>query len=93
MPRYLIERTIPGLGQMTGEDLHAISEKSNHVLTDMQRHGTPIQWDHSYVTENVLHCVYVAPNAEAIREHARCGGFPADNILRVSGMIDPTTGE
>jgi len=93
MPRFLIERRIPNISQMTPGDLQAISRKSNSVLGEMQRQGTAIQWDHSYLTDDALHCVYVAPDAGAVREHARIGGFPCDNIMQVGTIIDPTTGE
>ena len=93
MPRYLIERTVPGVGEMSPHQLHTLSAQSNGVLHDMQRNGTPIQWIQSYVTDNALHCVYVAPSEGAIREHARLGGFPCDRVSEVDGLIDATTGE
>lgn len=93
MPRYLIERNVPGVGGMSAEQLHDISVKSNGVLHDMQRNGTPIQWIQSHVTDNAIHCVYLAPNEEAIREHARVGGFPCDRVTEVEAIISPTTGE
>lgn len=93
MPKYLIERRIPEAGKFTPNDLHDIAAKSNGVLNDMQRGGTAVQWIESYVTDDAIHCVYVAPNAEAVREHARCGGFPADQVMEVRAIIDPTTGE
>jgi hypothetical protein len=93
MPRFLIERNIPGAGAMSPQQLRDISVKSNGVLHDMQRNGTPVTWQQSYVTDNAIHCVYVAPDAEAVREHAHCGGFPADQVLQVRAVIDPTTGE
>ena len=93
MPKYLIERRIPEAGAFSPTDLHDISAKSNGVLHDMQRGGTAVQWVQSYVTDHTIHCVYVAPNPEAVREHARCGGFPADRIMEVRTVIDPTTGE
>ena len=90
MPRYLIEREIPSAGTLTAGELQAISAKSNQVLADMAGHA---QWVHSYVTDNAITCVYVADSAEAIREHAECGGFPVTSIRQVSSVIDPTTGE
>jgi hypothetical protein len=93
MPKYLIERRIPEAGTFTVTDLHDIAAKSNGVLHEMQRGGTAVQWVHSYVTDNTIHCVYVAPNVEAVREHARGSGFPADQVMEVQAVIDPTTGE
>lgn len=93
MPRYLIRREVPGAGQMSEEQLHALSRESNEVLHNLQDDGIHIQWDHSYVTDDTLHCVYVAPNADAVREHARCGGFPCDDIMPVRETISPITGE
>jgi len=90
MPKYLIERQIPGAGQLTPEQLQAISRKSCGVLGDL---GSSIQWLQSYVTGDTIHCVYIAPNEELVREHARQGGFPADRVMRVVTVIDPTTAE
>ena len=90
MPTYVIERTIPGAGQMTPQNLRAVSQRSCNVLNEL---GTHVQWVHSYVTDDKLFCVYRAPNAEAIREHATRGGFPADAVLQVRAVIDPTTAE
>jgi hypothetical protein len=90
MPKYVIEREIPGAGKFTPEQLHAISEKSCGVLTEL---GPRIQWQHSYVTGDKIYCVYVAPNEELVREHARKGGFPANRVERVAAMIDPVTAE
>jgi len=90
MPKYVIEREIPGAGKLSTQELKAISEKSCSVLRAM---GPQIQWVHSYVTDDKIYCVYVAPNEEAIRQHAPQGGFPANRISRVRGMIDPTTSE
>lgn len=90
MPRYLIERNIPGAGSLSPEQLQAISQKSCEVLQGM---GPQIQWVQSYVTDDKITCVYVAPNAEMIREHARQGGFPADAVLEVRTIIDPTTAD
>lgn len=93
MPKYLIERQVPGAGQMTVEGLQAIAEKSNGVLRDLRGDGRNIQWLHSYVTDNTIHCVYVADSPEDVLEHAKCGGFPADNVIKVGTIIDPTTAE
>lgn len=93
MPRYLIERKLPGAGELSAQQLAAISRKSNGVLEGMRSNGAAIQWDHSYVTEDAINCVYIAANPEAVREHAQKGGFPCDNIREVGTMIDPTTGE
>lgn len=90
MPEYLIERNIPGAGKMTPAELKAISQKSCDVLAKM---GPQIQWVHSYVTDDQIHCVYRAPNEEMVREHARQGGFPADRVSVMRTMIDPTTAE
>jgi len=90
MPKYVIERDIPGAGKLSAQDLHAISQKSCGVLSRM---GPQIQWVQSYVTDDKVYCVYVAPNEEAVREHARQGGFPANRVSRVMSVIDPTTAE
>ena len=90
MPKFVIEREIPGVGQLSPDQMQAISQKSCSVLRDM---GPQIQWVQSYVTEDKIYCVYIAPDAEAIREHARRGGFPANRVSQVSRMIDPTTAE
>ena len=90
MPRYLIERNIPGAGNLSAEELHAISQKSCSVLQEM---GPQIQWIQSYVTGDKITCVYIAPNEAMIREHARKGGFPADAGLEVKAIIDPMTAE
>jgi len=88
MPKFLVERVIPGAGSLTSQELCAISQKSCGVLRDM---GPQIQWVHSYVTENKIYCVYIGPDEASVREHAEAGGFPANVISRISGMIDPTT--
>jgi hypothetical protein len=88
MPKYVIERNIPGIGKKSAQELQAISQKSCSVLDGL---GPQIQWVHSYATEDKLYCIYVAPNAEMIQEHARRGGFPADRISEVARTIDPTT--
>ncbi|MGW5742935.1 DUF4242 domain-containing protein [Amycolatopsis sp. NPDC003861] len=90
MPRYLIEREIPGAGRMTADELQAISAKSNQVLAGMAGRA---QWVHSYVTGNAITCVYLAENEDAVREHADCGGFPVTTIREVASVIDPATGE
>lgn len=90
MPKYVIEREIPGAGNLTPEQLKGISETSCNVLRKM---GSQIQWMHSYVTGDKIYCVYIAPNEEMIREHARQGGFPANSVSKVATVIDPTTSE
>jgi hypothetical protein len=90
MPKYVIERDLPGAGSLSGEDLRSISQKSNKVISDL---GPDIHWLHSYVTDDKLYCVYVAPDDDIIFEHARCGGFPADKVSRVATEIDPSTGD
>jgi hypothetical protein len=90
MPKYVIEREIPGAGKLSSDELHAISQKSCGVLNTM---GPRIQWVHSYVTDDKIYCVYNAPDEETVREHARQGGFPANRISRVFATIDPTSAE
>jgi len=90
MPQYVIERTVPGAGNMTADQLKGLSQKSNGVLADL---GPSIQWEHSYVTGDKIYCVYSAPNAELIREHAERGGFPADRVSEVTNIISPRTGD
>jgi cell division inhibitor SulA len=90
MPKYVIEREIPGAGKMSPEQLRGISEKSCGVLKNL---GPQIQWLHSYVTDDKIYCVYIAPNAEMVREHAKQGGFPANKVSQVRSVIDPTTAE
>jgi hypothetical protein len=90
MPKYVIEREIPGLGKLTADELKAISQKSCAVL---RRIGPQIQWLESFVTDDKLYCVYVAPDAEAVRQHAELGGFPANRISEIKRVIDPTTAE
>jgi hypothetical protein len=90
MPQYVIEREVPGAGKLTEAEIRDISLKSIGVLDAM---GPKIQWLHSYVTDDKIYCVYVADNEAAVREHAQCGGFPADVVARVGTVIDPTTGE
>jgi hypothetical protein len=90
MPKFVIEREIPGAGKLSPQELQAISQKSCTVLGKL---GPSIQWVHSYVTGDKVYCVYIAPNAEMVREHARQGGFPANRVSEVKTIIDPTTAE
>lgn len=90
MPQYLIERDIPGAGNLTSAELNAISRKSCDVLNEM---GPQIQWVQSYVTGDQIHCIYRAPNEDLIREHARKGGFPANRVLEIKTIIDPSTAD
>jgi hypothetical protein len=90
MPKFVIERTIPGAGKLTPAELQGISAKSVGVIADM---APRVQWVQSYVTGDKIYCVYNAENAEAVQEHADCGGFPADSISQVFAVIDPTTAE
>lgn len=90
MPKYVIEREIPGAGSLSPETLQAISQKSCGVLSNL---GPQIQWVHSYVTDDKIYCIYNAPNEEMVREHAKQGGFPANSVARVRTIIDPTTAE
>lgn len=90
MPKYVIEREIPGAGNLSTEELQAISQKSCGVIRNL---GPQIQWVQSYVTGDKVYCIYIAPNEEMIREHANQGGFPANKVSEVKTMIDPTTAE
>ena len=90
MPKYVIEREIPGAGQLTAEQLNAISQKSCSVLKGL---GPQIQWLESYVTDDKIYCVYIAPNEAMVREHAKQGGFPANRVSQIRRMFDPTTAE
>ncbi len=90
MPKYVIEREIPGVGKLSAQEQQAISQKSCGVLNQL---GPQIQWVHSYVTGDKLYCVYIAPNEEMVREHARQGGFPANRVSEIKSVIDPTTAE
>lgn len=90
VPQYLIERNIPGAGKLGAAELQAISQKSCGVLNTL---GPSIQWVHSYVTADQIHCVYRAPNEAMVREHAKQGGFPADRVSEILTVIDPTTAE
>jgi hypothetical protein len=90
MPKYVIERELPGAGELSRDDLRSISEKSCTVLTEL---GGDVQWVHSYVTADKLYCVYLAPDEGRVREHAQRGGFPATSVSQVHAVIDPTTAE
>ena len=89
MPQFLIERHIPGVEAMSPEELRAVARKSNRVLADL---GNDIRWIHSYIVDGRTYCVYMAPDEDLIREHAKLSGFPCHRILKVQGMIDPDTG-
>ncbi len=88
MPRYVIERKIPGAGKLTPDELRAISQKSCGVLEQL---GPQIEWEQSYVTDDIIYCIYSAPNEEMVREHARRGGFPADRVSELKTVISPAT--
>jgi len=90
MPKYVIERDIPGVGAFTAEQLRGVAQKSNQVLSDL---GPRIQWVHSYVTGDRIYCIYIAPNEEMVREHATKGGFPANRISEIKNIFDPTSAE
>lgn len=90
MPKFVIERDIPQAGSLSSEQLHAISQKSCGILREM---GPEIQWVESYVTDDRIYCVYVAPDEGAVRKHAQQGGFPANRISQIRSVIDPTTAE
>jgi len=90
MPKYVIERDIPGAGALSAEELTGISQKSCSVLEGL---GPKIQWVQSYVTDDKIYCIYIAPNEQMVRDHASQGGFPANSICAVSKIIDPTTAE
>ena len=90
MPKYVIEREVPGAGSLSAKDLQGMAAKSNHVIGEL---GPDIRWLTSYVTDDKLYCVYVAPDEDILLEHARCGAFPADRISKVSTVIDPSTGD
>ena len=90
MPKFVIERELPGAGQLSSDQLHAISQKSCGVLQQM---GPQIQWVESFVTDDKIYCVYIAPDEASVREHARRGEFPATRVSRVRTMIDPTTAD
>ena len=90
MPKFVIERELPGAGKLSPGELQAISQKSCGVLSNM---GPKIQWLQSYVTDDKIYCVYIAPDEATVREHAKQGGFPANRVSRISAVIDPTTSE
>jgi hypothetical protein len=90
MPKFVIEREIPGAGSMSVEQVQGVAEKSCSVLRNL---GPQIQWLQSYVTDNKIYCIYIAPNEEMVLEHARMGGFPANRVAQVRRVIDPTTAE
>ena len=90
MPKYVIERDLPGAGDLSGQELQGVSQKSCGVLSEL---GPQINWVHSYVTQDKIYCVYIAPSEDMIREHAEKGGFPANRISEVTSVIDPTTAE
>ena len=90
MPKFVIEREIPGAGALSAEQLRGISQKSCDVLAEL---GPKVQWLHSYVTDDKVYCVYIAPDEAAVRIHAKMGGFPANRVSRVRTVIDPTTSE
>ena len=90
MPQYVIERTVPGVGEMSAAELRQIAAQSNKVIREL---GPDVQWVHSYVVSDKIFCVYNASNEDIIREHGRCGGFPVDAVLEVSTVINPTTAE
>ena len=90
MPKYVIERELPGAGKLSADELRAISQKSNKVISEL---GPDVRWLTSYVTDDKIYCVYVASDEDIIHEHARCGGFPANSVAKVSMVIDPSTGD
>ncbi|MFI4992448.1 MAG: DUF4242 domain-containing protein [Solirubrobacterales bacterium] len=90
MPKYVIEREVPGAGNLSPEELRGMSATSNKVIGEL---GPEIRWLTSYVTEDKLYCVYAAPDEDILLEHARCGGFPANRISKISAVIDPSTGD
>ena len=90
MPKYVIERDLPGAGNLSSDELRSISQKSNQVISSL---GPEIHWLHSYVTDDKLYCVYIAPDEDIVFEHARCGGFPANKVSRITTEIDPSTGD
>jgi hypothetical protein len=90
MPRFVIEREIPGAGRLSSQELHAISQKSCGVLNQL---GPQIQWVQSFVTGDKVYCVYIAPDEKTVRKHAELGGFPANRVSQVTSVIDPTTAE
>jgi hypothetical protein len=93
MPKFVIERNIPGAAKLSDQDIQAIATKSNGVLKDMKGEGTPIEWVQSYVSGDKVYCVYDAPDEQAVREHAKRGGFPADSVSAVNRIIDPSSAQ
>jgi len=90
MPKFLIEREIPGAGKLSPQELKTISQKSCGVLREL---GPQVQWVHSYVTDDKIYCVYIAPDEASVRKHAEMGGFPANSISQIRSVIDPTTAD
>jgi hypothetical protein len=90
MPKFVIEREIPGAGKLSPQQLQAISQKSCGVLREL---GPQIQWLHSYVTDDKIYCIYIAPDEATVRKHAQQGGFPANRVSEIRTVIDPTTAE
>ena len=90
MPKYIIEREVPGAENLSGADLQAIAQTSNDALKEM---GKPYHWVQSFVAGDKIYCIHIAPDAETVREHARLGGFPANNVAEIKAMFDPTTAE
>lgn len=90
MPKFVIEREIPGAGKLPSGELRAISQKSCGVLAEL---GPQVQWVHSYVTDDKVYCIYIAPDEQAVRKHAEMGGFPANSVAQIRAVIDPTTAE
>ena len=90
MPKYVIERPLPGAGKLSADELRAISEKSNQVIADL---GPELRWLQSFVTEDKIYCVYIAPDEATVLQHAKMGGFPANRVSRIREIIDPTTSE
>lgn len=90
MPKYMIERDLPGAGKLSAEELRGISQKSNSVISSL---GPDIRWLQSFVSDDKIYCVYVAPDKDIIFEHARCGGFPANTVTEIATVIDPSTGD
>ncbi len=90
MPKYVVERELPGAGKLSSQELQAIAQKSCGVLNHL---GSQIQWLHSYVTDDKIYCVYIAPDENMVLEHAQLGGFPANRVSRITAQIDPSTAE
>ncbi|MDN3652527.1 DUF4242 domain-containing protein [Thalassotalea ponticola] len=90
MPKFVIEREIPGAGNLSGDELQSISQKSCAVLNEL---GPQVQWVHSYVTDDKIYCVYIAEDENLVRKHAQMGGFPVNSVAQVRSTIDPTTAD